>query len=256
MRMVFKYSFVILFCLLQVSCLRKDEGEGAKTTSVFYDREDKLWLHRVKNSKEVISFQEEFNGYELDVVFEKDKGVFDLRHNVEDPFTSYTLRQFLSELEDIDQKYFWIDFKNLNRENLEQSTLTLEKLVTEYHLKNNVIVESWNWRELLQLSAAGFYVSYWAPAPTKVEEEAVAVRNIKEVLNEGSINALSGDYKSFSFFQKYFSDCNIHLWTNGLKSEEDKKIINSLSKKEFVKVILVDYSTNFLKKDKHNDYSN
>ena len=44
---------------------------------------------------------------------------------------------------------------------------------------------------------------------------------------------------------RFFPKMNIHLWTNGLKTEEDKALIKDLAKNKNIKVIIVDYPYNF-----------
>jgi RNase H-fold protein (predicted Holliday junction resolvase) len=49
----------------------------------------------------------------------------------------------------------------------------------------------------------------------------------------------------YETMHRFFPKMNIHLWTNGLKTEEDKALIKDLAKNKNIKVIIVDYPYNF-----------
>lgn len=50
------------------------------------------------------------------------------------------------------------------------------------------------------------------------------------------------------FVVYYFPEKVIHIWTNGLITEENKELIRKYATHQSIKVILVDYSNNFLNK--------
>ena len=104
------------------------------------------------------------------------------------------------------------------------------------------------------MSKDSIYTSYWIPHfdldHASAEEKNRHIREIHEVLYENEINALSAHYSMFPFLEEEFSNCNVHIWTNGLIKEEEKNLIKKIHDKEFIKVVLVDYKTNFIGEEK------
>lgn len=222
----------------------------SSTKAVLYEEDSKLWAHRVYHSNEANALLKEFKGVEIDVIYDQTRGVFDIRHDEDDVFYDRPLEKFFSEIEGVNEYYYWLDFKNLNNRTVKEAQKRLNYLLDKFEVRNNVIVESCNPTELGLLSKDSIFTSFWGPhfkleelTDSDIEKE---VRNLHKVLYENEINAISIHYTMVPFLEKYFSNCNVHIWTNGLTGRSGKIVIDQLHKKDFIKVILVDYKENFI----------
>jgi len=245
--MIKKLSVILLLLIGVISSLlyREDQINSASTKEELCCFGSKIWRHRIKDIADYKKHVNNFSGFELDVVFLDSLNEFDLRHDLNGEYTGNSLLEFFDNASEDTSKYFWLDFKNLNSRTVDDASKRLLYLFGKYDLLGRVIVESWNPKELGELSDLGIKTSFWVPhfsldtlSVAKVEEE---VRFIKEVMYQYDINALSGHYKMLPFLKGYFSDCNIHIWTNGLSGTGDVEQINEFRSEEIVKVILVDY---------------
>ena len=69
------------------------------SSDVFYDNSNKLWAHRILDPQKVNDLKEEFIGYEIDVFFNNDKNIFDVRHH--GVTNDIDLVAFLNEIENL-----------------------------------------------------------------------------------------------------------------------------------------------------------
>ena len=220
----------------------------ATTKEVFYSEESKLWAHLIDFSVLIPRAFPEFKGMEFDVVYEE--GGFNVRHHLEAD-RGEELMAFFQKVPDVSNHYYWIDFKNLTELNQEKARAELVRVFDELNIWDKAIVESQEAKCLGFLSKKNIKTSYWIPHfEFDLNESPImnkAVREIRSNLNKHHINAISVSYLMAPYLVKNFSDCSIHLWTNGLNTEEDKEIIKALNREESIKVILVDYNEDFLK---------
>ena len=214
------------------------------SSDVFYDNSNKLWAHRILDPQKVNDLKEEFIGYEIDVFFNNDKNIFDVRHH--GVTNDIDLVTFLNEIENLHLIKFWIDFKNLNSSNVESAVFTLDKIALEFDVKSNIIIESKNINLLSAFKLKGFFISYWLPS-FHVFKSVFNILNIRDDLRKYKPNAISMPYSSVLFYSKKFPNYPLHCWTNEMTSDLDKIKIKKLSKKNNVKIILTDFKNNFLK---------
>tara|TARA_B110000093_G_scaffold23035_1_gene21391 strand:+ start:15407 stop:16129 length:723 start_codon:yes stop_codon:yes gene_type:complete len=214
------------------------------SSDVFYDNSNKLWAHRILDPQKVNDLKEEFIGYEIDVFFNNDKNIFDVRHH--GVTNDIDLVTFLNEIENLHLIKFWIDFKNLNSLNVESAIFTLDKIALEFDVKSNIIIESKNINLLSAFKLKGFFISYWLPS-FHVFKSVFNILNIRDDLRKYKPNAISMPYSSVLFYSKKFPNYPLHCWTNEMTSDLDKIKIKKLSKKNNVKIILTDFKNNFLK---------
>ena len=214
------------------------------SSDVFYDNSNKLWAHRILDPQKVNDLKEEFIGYEIDVFFNNDKNIFDVRHH--GVTNDIDLVTFLNEIENLHLIKFWIDFKNLNSSNVESAIFTLDKIALEFDVKSNIIIESKNINLLSTFKSKGFFISYWLPS-FHIFKSVFNILNIRDDLRKYKPNAISMPYSSVLFYSKKFPNYPLHCWTNEMTSDLDKIKIKKLSKKNNVKIILTDFKNNFLK---------
>ena len=242
---------LVLIVLFSFSCQdipspKKIEG----STDAIYEADNKLWAHAMNSVDTALKRIDEFQGIELDVVFEKENGTFNVRHDVESASSDVYLKKYLEMIDAKNDKiYYWIDFKNLNSDNLKEATNRLKELISERDLANRMVVESFMATEIVELNKSGIRTSFWIPhlgQNSTKEDSSRAFSLIDGVIKSGCFNALSAHYKMLPFLQGSYPDNNIHLWTNGLITGQDKAVISDLHDQNDVKVILVDYPTNFI----------
>ena len=110
------------------------------------------------------------------------------------------------------------------------------------------IVETRNTRCLDSLTKYGLFSSYWVPHdydknPTYTNEELTSM--IRATIEQHRPTVLSANYTMFNFLKAQFPNEFLHLWTNGLITDEHKTIINEMRDYPNTKVVLVDYPTLF-----------
>lgn len=242
---------LILIVLFSFSCHENSSPEKIKgSTNAIYEADNKLWAHAMNSVDTALKRIDEFQGIELDVVFEKENGTFNVRHNVERASSNIYLKEYLEMIDAKNDKiYYWIDFKNLNRDNLKEATIRLQEIISKRNLANRMIVESFMATEVVELNKSGIRTSFWIPhldANSTKADSARAFSLIDDVIKSGCFNALSAHYKMLQFLHEFYPENNIHLWTNGLITGQDKSVISELHAQKDVKVILVDYPKNFI----------
>ena len=220
----------------------KERDDVSVPANVFYDfPDDKLWAHRALTVNEANRLLKIFPGVELDIVFED--GVYDVRHDTEDPTTGLSLDGYLNGIENVSDHYYWLDLKLLDEDNALACLERMEHVLEKYDLYDRAIVEAQNPDALDVFSRAGIFTSHWVSYIDAVDYE----RQVQSGKLRYDFNALSGSFTMYDSWNKYFPKSNFHLWTNTLETEEDKEIIRELASHENIRIILVDYDDNFLK---------
>ena len=209
----------------------------------FYESDDKLWAHRVNNLKDIKPFSKEFKGFELDVFYNKNLNKFDVKHHGK--YSELSLGEYFSYSQDYSLKY-WIDFKNLNENNVNDAIILLDSLSIKYSLKYDLIVESKNIELLSKFKQNDFSICYWLPSFNLIRS-FYQIHEIKANLLKFKPHVISMPYSSVVYYSIKFPNYPIHCWTNDMISQSDKVKIQKLSKNENVKVILTDFKYNFLK---------
>ena len=208
--------------------------------------DNKLWAHRVNDSERAMGMLKEFPGIELDLVFEDSTKTLDVRHNKKDPLSGTNLDEYLEGISG--EGYFWLDMKNLKEPNAPAIVERLLAVAEKHKAKDRMIVESFNAVALSKFAEAGFYTSFWAPTLQR-EDSLNKVKRIGQHLRNYGFNALSAPHQEMEDLHRHFPNATLHVWTNGLTTEEQKKLIRELAAEEQVRVILVDYPDNWLVKE-------
>ena len=209
----------------------------------FYNLNDKLWAHRVLNLSEINKLSKQFPGFELDVFYNKKLNQFDVKHHGN--YSELSLDEYFSNCQEFNLKY-WIDFKNLNKNNVTDAVSLLDTLTSKYSIKADVIIESKKIELLSIFKNHGFSISYWLP-DFHVIKSIFQINNIVKNIEKFKPDAISMPHSSVSFYSNKIPNYPIHSWTNDMISEEDKDKIKRLLKRENVKVVLTDFKYNFLK---------
>lgn len=208
-----------------------------------FDNQDKLWAHRVLDTVEVNKVSKDFLGVEIDVFYDSTNNILDVRHHGE--FQDKSFETFLNNINKKDL-YLWVDLKNLNANNLNSVIEKFKEISKNNNLQDFMIIESKEIELLSQLKIEGFKISYWLPS-FNFFKSIYSVFKVKKNIKKYQPDAISCPHYYVDFYSKKFPHYNLHCWTNGLISEEDKKIIKKIVRRKNVKVVLTDFKTNFLR---------
>lgn len=235
---------IILFLIAIFSYVGFFFYPSSKISSTgFYNLNDKLWAHRVLNLSEINKLSKEFPGFELDVLYNKKLNQFDVKYY--GSLYDVTLDQYFNSCKDLSLKY-WIDFKNINKNNVTDALSLLDTLTSKYSIKADVIIESKNIELLYSFKKNGFSISYWLP-DFHVIKSIFQINNTVKNIKKFKPDAISMPHSSVSFYSNKIPNYPIHCWTNDMISEVDKDKIKRLLKRENVKIVLTDFKYNFLK---------
>ena len=168
---------IILFLIAIFSYIGVFFYPSSKISSKgFYNLNDKLWAHRVLNLSETDKLSREFSGFELDVFYNKKLNQFDVKYY--GSLYDVTLDQYFNSCKDLSLKY-WIDFKNLNENNVIDAVSLLDTLTSKYSIKADVIIESKKIELLSRFKKHGFSISYWLPDFHIIKSISINIINIE-----------------------------------------------------------------------------
>ncbi len=175
-----------------------------------------IWLHRVNSVERAVVMAKEFKGMEIDVVYDLASDYFDVGHPPV-PSQGISLDSIFSSLPEVRGHYFWIDFKNLTEENKEAACAHLLSISLKYRIVSQIIVESPNPKALACFTMNGFYTSYYLFPGTRLSDmsRGQIVEYYKEVranLMASKVNAVSSDYRSLPFIDKYLPNEDTLIW--------------------------------------------
>jgi len=229
-----------------VSC--SDKSTQPTHSSPFYDQASaKLWKHRVNCVANADSMAQLFPGIEIDIYYVDSTASFICSHG--ESCSGGSLESLLSSIDKEYLPYVWLDFKNSDDSLVvAKSIAILKQKLTELNMAKRTIVETKNGSCLDSLRAYGLYSSYWVPHyydtnPSYTNDEMIST--IARTIELYEPTVLSADYHMFEFLKTNFPDAFLHLWINGLTSEEDKKTVNNLTAYPNTKVVLVDFHAPF-----------
>ena len=237
------YKIVILFLLIFSYFIFFQYPILDNKGVVFYNSKDKLWAHRILDTNLLVNISKKFEGVELDIFYDQNKNLFIVKHNEKD--SGITLNQYFSSCKNLTLK-FWIDFKNLNKDNVNSSVNLLNTLSDKYNLKSEMIIESKKIELLSKFKEKGFHTSYWLP-DYHFFNSLLNINKIKKNILKYEPSVISMTYSSVKFYSNKFPNYPMHCWTNDMTKESDKEIIKKLAKNDNLKIILTDFKNNFLK---------
>lgn len=176
----------------------------------------RIWAHRVNSLEKKQEAVKKFTGVELDVVFNKDSGYFDVNHPPA-PSVYLSLKDYLLAKADPEDGY-WLDFKNLEPQNAVRAYQTLDAIVAEANIdKRRVVVESPEYPLLHVFASHGYPVSYYLPTLYKMKADSLAkaLRTIKRAIDSFPAMYISSYYKDYWLMKKNFPERTKLLWWTG-----------------------------------------
>ena len=210
-----------------------------------YQFDSKIWVHRVNSLERLAEIEHLFKGMELDIVFEN--GKFDIRHP---PAKSIhlSLEEFLSNIKQPKEHYFWLDLKNLNLKNINEVNQRLSYLTQKFNIKKNIVLETTNPKAISKLNTTNYYTSFYLPNLSGLNEselykETITINNN---LEENNPIAISQSFDNYYIMKEHFNTQNKLIWALNLNWNNPKthtRIENLLKKDSTIRVCLVNYTT-------------
>jgi hypothetical protein len=202
----------------------------------------KIMVHRVNTIEKLNFLKSDYKAFEVDVVF--NNGLFDVFHP---PASSINLsfEKYLKE----DSKngfYFWLDCKNLNKENSKLILDHLHKLDKKYDIKDRLIFESTNPESLKLIADAGFKTSWYLPpySGSKDWEEIKYVTSLMPRLSP-SFSAVSQGNSVVPALKRLLPGIDILTWGASRRNRKERKKLELLTSESSVKIVLIKVETKY-----------
>tara|TARA_X000000950_G_C13627230_1_gene541918 strand:- start:17 stop:742 length:726 start_codon:yes stop_codon:yes gene_type:complete len=154
-----KNNLITIFIFLMLLTFYRFYGEKLELNTE-YCKNPKLWLHAAGSHEKLkYAFENEYCGVEVDTTFSPYRGLI-ASYNKPNDINAKNLKDLIAKNKGI--KYWWLDFKNLNYSNANESAQLLKNLSVIY--KEHVfLIESHDFIGLwfLNLELENFYKVYW-----------------------------------------------------------------------------------------------
>ena len=201
---------------------------------------DKIWLQCANNVKKLQAYARESKNFEIDVRFNQELNDFNVGHDEDNVGNS--LEEMLTALPDMQERYFWLDFKNLGSENKDKALKRLLDLMARHNLKpDHFIVESGQPDCLEAFTLAGFQTSYYFPCLNVTEDLSQLEKQLKSAVKKfdaSNVKYVSADAAYFDYLRHYFPNIQKLVRVMTEKKTKMEKVNDSISTDPTVKVIL------------------
>jgi heptose-I-phosphate ethanolaminephosphotransferase len=203
---------------------------------------NKEWLKAINTVALANAIPPGTPGMESDVYFDKAKDHFEVYHDSSAPSLLNLDTLFSIHHERNPEASIWLDFKNLDKENLLPSLKEVCRLRIKYHLAGRMIIESSSPENLRAFCDSGFFTSYYVPLfnPYLLPEDSLAsiLQDVAAKLEKYPASAVSGYYFQYPVLKKFFPKYPILTWSVHSFGVVPYAFSNQLKNDETVKVIL------------------
>lgn len=237
--------YLLLLTLLATGC-QKDELQPENTKNPIAEK-SRIWLHRCNSTAKAMYARTHYSGMEIDIFYIDSLETFSVKHDAYTPDT-LLLTNLLSSLPLPGEYSFWLDFKNLDQNNMEKSASVMTQIVNSLKIPtDHFIVENYP-QNLQPFYQAGFLTSYYIPwfnaatlTQAQLEEKAA---NISQLIAAKPVHRLSCPWEQLWFLQKYFKSHPRMTWNNNLLSHKQKIEFSrkTLSDHQVKVLLMSDYS--------------
>lgn len=237
---IISLSFLVILSL--ASCQRR-----ANDTEFQYPK-SKIWKHGVYSKFDAAKYENVFDGLEVDIVYSSEKDNLFIGRVEDDANKGVLFDDWLAVLNKPSKLKYWIDFKNLSKDNCDNAIACLDKIVAKYRIKNNVLVENQDIDALRHAKNQGFHVilwvdnlHYWKSPHTKNDSISIC-KTIRNKINSLHPDAISCEFTAYPMLCDSFPEQNIHFWDTPKDfTDENVRHTQKLCRNKSVKVVLVDY---------------
>ncbi|MGL4294007.1 MAG: hypothetical protein ACRCSQ_10575 [Bacteroidales bacterium] len=206
---------------------------------------NRVWLHRTNTPEKLHEFINEYDGFECDILLREDS-ILDITHD-EPVSWNISPDPYFQVLSSGAERHVWFDFKNLNKENVEEVESLFDELVQKYNIsKNQLIIEGGDTAALRVMKGAGYYTAYYVPmikdSRMSANESDSFYKRIDLIANSGAVDALSFYVRQYESIKRYVSNGIDFLTWAHHETKEQLSLFprgRKLLKDQQVRVILV-----------------
>ena len=199
----------------------------------------KVWFHAANTKRKLLKNFNDYDGFEMDINFSDSGNYFNVdRYNT---YGNESLTNILRNIDGLETKYLWLDFKNLSEKNKNVTVHLLNKIVEENNLKKeNIIIESKDAASLGVFAKAGYYTSLdlnLYNCNNIDDMPRLMKENIKK-LEQSSVDFVSSDSTNFDIVDYIFPNMPHLFWLDGDKEAKKKQIKNIFENDKNVYILL------------------
>ncbi len=250
MKNIVKISFLIVFAstliVATINFIYKTISLDKKHPYENYE----LWAHRgfhinyEQNSIGAFSaaLKTGFKGIELDVFYDNSLNKFVVQHDT--PYRIDTTSLFLENVFERfgDSLRYWIDLKNLNKQNVDNISDRLLSLFVKYKTGNKCYIESAKGYLLQQLAKRNIQCLYWVQFGRSILKRTLKTTYIKWLLLTSDFVGITTHHRLYdNLFIHHFGNESIYVFTVNDAQTLKKMDLST------VKVILTDEALNSFK---------
>ena len=151
----------------------------------------------------------------MDIYFNSKKQSFNVSHDNIDG--DENLADMLKNIKGLEQKYLWLDFKNLEQSNKEEALINLNKIVEDNKLqRDHIVVESPNPTALDIFKKDGYYTSFYLncyiSSWTQSGKFPELLSEYIKKLDDSIVDFVSCDARYFDIVKYYFPNVAHLFW--------------------------------------------
>ena len=230
MKKIFGIIILVISAVCVVSCSKTAE------------KPSKVWLHRANDIAKAQYFQDKYAGLEVDVHFVDSFGAFVVQHDF-GANSKVKLEDWFASLENRSKLCFWIDFKNLDKGNMEAAANEMARLRKKYKLKNWIIVESSNAECLHAFTKKKFRTSYYIPFSFPEMDSHEKMQKVTDEIRDNilkyRLRTISGYFFQYQFMKDSFPEMRKLIWYEHYDTAARNSYIRLANDDDKTDVILV-----------------
>ncbi|OUR92817.1 hypothetical protein A9Q81_15565 [Gammaproteobacteria bacterium 42_54_T18] len=163
-----------------------------------------IYAHRTNSPKRAKIYKKYYSSFEFDAIWDKKKSAIDIYHWPERKSISFLFSDLLTIMDQ--DKYYWMDLKNLNNDNYIDIVKYIENMTSEGTKlqKDHLIIESKNPKILSLLEKRNFYTSYYLPDAI-FKDNCNDLESVTKII-VNNIEAYPTRYISFPYEQQPYID--------------------------------------------------
>ncbi len=223
-------------------------------TIIYDDKIDGKWLHHINNIEQVKKFENKYESFELDILFYNND--LYVAHDKTELHQNITLKDYLAIFDNLDNRKFWLDIKNMDNKNYSSILTILDDLVENINngggilYKSNIIIESGNLEALklmfgtINIYKARYNLSWYFPYLDLSHEDTLitTINNLVKEIDGNYFDYVSSDIKYYKVLEKVFPNKEKLFWyTGGCVIERKYKrmlLYNYVNKDKNTKILL------------------